>query len=78
MDISKILRGPSAPKSILILGKEHEAYVPYDTDGDGFIDRSEFNDVPLLTLYDAWDHDHDGMISDSDWTRVTAQFYDAE
>lgn len=55
---------------------EYDSYTYYDTDGDGFIDRSEFNEVPTAGLYDAWDYDDDTYIGDEDWDRVTTYYYD--
>lgn len=57
---------------------EYESYTYYDTDGDGFIDRSEFNEVPTTDLYDAWDYDEDELIDADDWDEVTVYYYDAE
>ncbi len=56
--------------------QEYETYTQYDTDGDGFIDRSEFNAVPVTGVYDAWDYDNDGMLGDNDWDQVTTYYYD--
>lgn len=57
---------------------DYDEYVAYDTDGDGFIDRGEFNDVPTAELYEAWDYDEDTLISDDDWDRVTTHYYDSQ
>lgn len=57
---------------------DYDEYVAYDTDGDGFIDRGEFNDVPTAELYESWDYDEDTMISDDDWDEVTAHYYDQQ
>lgn len=56
---------------------DYDSYTYYDTDGDGFIDRTEFNEVPTATLFDTWDYDGNG-IRDDDWDRVTAHYYDSE
>ena len=57
---------------------DYDSYTYYDTDGDGYIDRSEFNEVPTTDLYNAWDYDADNYIGDEDWDEVTAYYYDAE
>jgi hypothetical protein len=57
---------------------EYESYTQYDTDGDGFIDRTEFNEVPTVGLYDAWDYDNDNLINDNDWDKVTTYYYDQD
>lgn len=57
---------------------QYETYTQYDTDGDGFIDRSEFNAVPVTDLWDAWDYDNDNLIGDNDWDQVTVYYYDQE
>jgi len=55
---------------------EYDSYTYYDTDGDGFIDRSEFNDMPTSDLYEAWDADDNNQITDTDWDEVSAYYYD--
>lgn len=52
----------------------YDSYTSYDTDGDGFIDRSEFNEFPTTSLYSAWDYDNDNAINSDDWDRVTAHY----
>ena len=59
-------------------GLDYDSYTQYDTDGDGFIDRSEFNEFPTAGLYDAWDYDNDDLIGQDDWDQVTAYYYDQE
>lgn len=57
---------------------DYEEMTYYDTNGDGFIDRSEFNETASGDLYEAWDYDNDDRVNSSDWDRVTAYYYDNE
>ena len=57
---------------------DYDTFVQYDTDGDGYIDRSEFNEVPVGPLYEAWDYDDDALINEGDWDKVTTFYYDKE
>ncbi len=57
---------------------DYDSYSYYDTDGDGFIDRSEFNEITTTELFDVWDYDDDSYVDEGDWDRVTAYYYDAE
>lgn len=56
----------------------YDTYVEYDTDGDGFIDRSEFNEVPTTDLYDVWDYNDDDYIDSDDWDKVITHYVDKE
>lgn len=57
---------------------DYDSYTYYDTNGDGYIDQTEFNEFATADggLYDAWDYDDDDLIGEDEWDQVTAYFYD--
>lgn len=57
---------------------EYDTFIAYDTDGDGFINRTEFNDIPTAPLYKAWDYDEDGSVSSKDWDKISVEYIDRD
>lgn len=57
---------------------DYDSYTAYDTDGDGFIDRGEFNDIPTVSLFTVWDYDSDDLIDEDDWDEVIVHYKDHE
>jgi hypothetical protein len=50
----------------------------YDADGDGFVERKEFQKLSAAegerSLYRMWDYDRDNRVSPDDWKRVTTYY----
>ncbi|MEH6671905.1 hypothetical protein [Halopseudomonas sp.] len=54
-------------------------YEAWDTDGDGFIEYSEWDaGYDYDPLYTTWDTDGDGMLTDDEWGTGLYNSYDAD
>ncbi|RDV13663.1 hypothetical protein DXT99_17980 [Pontibacter diazotrophicus] len=52
---------------------------PWDTDGDGFIERVEFDAVfPRTGLYGTWDTDGDGLIEEREYISGSFNLWDTD
>jgi len=55
-----------------------QSFVSYDLNGDGRLDRSEYEKAYDVNIYQSWDSNKDGRVDMSEYQTITKTYYDLD